>query len=31
MKELFDSSRGGTTPEAVAAAKRRLKLPGSRF
>ena len=25
MKELFDRSRGATTPEAVAAAKKRLK------
>src|SRR5205809_209060 len=28
MKELFDRSRGGTTPEAVAAAKRRLRIAG---
>jgi hypothetical protein len=26
MKELFDRSRGGTTPEAVVAAKKRLKI-----
>jgi len=28
MKELFDRSRGATTPEAVEAAKRRLKRGG---
>jgi len=31
MKELFDRSRGGTTPEAVAAAKRRLRVAGIAF
>jgi len=28
MKELFDRSRGGTTPEAVEGARRRLKRAG---
>jgi hypothetical protein len=28
MKELFDRSRGATTPQAVEAAKKRLKRAG---
>jgi hypothetical protein len=28
MADLFDRSRGGTTPEAVAASKKRLKTAG---